>query len=179
MNKNYKKNFYLLRGIITLGLLLFSSMEKLEAQEVMSSAALTVAPTNNLPDQEFSLELIPLEGNHVNPEKCQETDAQSIHLLPGQKLVVTLYKKLLFYDEEKGATLGCDYGIQSDMKVNDWGSWDKWVLGCAPLDWKSSNSYGFYNNYCYQAGNGSGKVTLSFISETYPRYYASLQVIIE
>ena len=153
-------------------------MEKLEAQGEVSSSAMSVVLTKNLSDKEFSLELIPLEGNHVNPGKSQTIDAQAIHLLPGQKLVVTLNKKWLFYQQVGKVTLGTNYNVQSASRVDDWDGWENWAFDCTPLKCTGDSFNNFYNNYSYQAGNDSGKITISFISETYPRYYSSLQVII-
>lgn len=178
MNKNYRKNFYLLFGVVALGLLLVAPLEKLRAQAEVSNSGMGVAPTKNLPDKKISLELVQLEGKDVDLAKCHEIDAQSVHLLPGQKLVVTLNKKWLFYQQVGKATLGTNYNVQSALRVDDWDGWENWLLDRTPLECKSFSFYNFYNNYFYQAGNDSGKVTLSFISETYPRYYSSLHVII-
>ncbi|MBX9578584.1 MAG: hypothetical protein K2W97_08955 [Chthoniobacterales bacterium] len=179
MNKNHRGNMDLFMSVAALGFIFFSSMEKLEAQAEVSSCALIAAPTKIASDKKFSLELIPLEGNHVNSAKCQVMDAQSIHLLPGQKLVVTLNKKWLFYQQAGKGTLGTNYNVQSEIKVDDWDGWENWVLDCTPLKCTGSSFNNFYNIYSYQAGNDSGKATLSLISQTYPRYYSSLQVIID
>ena len=179
MNKNHRGNMDLFMSVAALGFIFFSSMEKLEAQAEVSSCALIAAPTKNLPDKKFSLELIPLEGNHVNVAKCHEIDAQSVHLLPGQKLVVTLNKKWLFYIQGEKGTLGTNYNVQSTMKIDDWDGWENWAFDFAPLKWTGSSFNNFYNIYSYQAGNDSGKATLSFISQTCPRYYSSLHVIID
>jgi hypothetical protein len=171
---------FLIRSVILLGFFfLLLNIAKLQAQENNEDNALIATSIDNLPDKKYSLCLIPLEGNHVNSAKCQKTDVQSTHLLPGQKLVVTLNKQWLFYRHEGKPTLGTNYNIQSGIKVDDWDGWENWMLDRVPLEWKGSISHDFYNNYSYQAGNESGKVTLSFISQTYPRYYSSLHIIID
>lgn len=179
MNQNNKNNFSILISIAVLGSLLSSLSEQVQAQEENGSCAMIVATTKNLPDKKFSLELIPLEGNHVNLAKCQEIDAQSIHLLPEQKLLVTLNKKWLFYQQAGNGTLGTNYNIQNDIKVDDWDGWENWAFDCTPLEWNGFSAHDFYNDYFYQAGDDSGKVTLSFISQTNPRYYSSLHIIID
>lgn len=167
-------------SVVALGLLMFSSMEKLEAQGEVSSSAMSVVLTKNLPNKECSLDLIPFEGDDVNLAKCHETDDQTIHLLPGQKLVVTINKKCLFYQQEGGKVKsGTNYNIQNSLTIDDWDGYENWMFDCAPFEWTNSIFSNFYNNYFYQAGNHSGKATLFFISQTYPRYYSSLQVIID
>lgn len=184
----FKAPFFNLLGAAVLSLLLFLPIEKLQAQEKISNYALVTTLSKDSSDKEFSLELIPLEGNYTNLVKCQITDAQSIHVLSGQKLIVTLNKKWLFYHQKGKAILGTNYDIQNSIKIDELGSSGNssfayfplnWLLKCTPLEYTGFNDNNFYNNYFYQANNISGQVTLSFISQTYPRYYSLLYVIVD
>lgn len=178
IKKNYREKVNLFVSVVALGLIFFSSQEKLQAQAEVSSGTLFAVIAKDLPDKKISLELTPLEGNHVNPEKCEETDAQSIYLQPGQKLVVTLNKKWLFYRQDGKAHFGTNYDIQSDLIIRNWNSWKYWMAGSAPVTESNFEENDFFNNYFYQAANHGGEAALSFISVTYPRYYSSLHIFI-
>ena len=166
-------------SVVVLEPLLVALLKKLKAQVEVSSGVMIVPAIENFPDKAFSLELIPLEGKDVDLATYHEIDAQSIHLLAGQKLIVTLHKKYLFYRQVGQTTPWTNYNVQNSLRVDDWNGWKNWVFDYIPLKCTGDSFNNFYNNCSYQAGNDSGKVTISFISETYPRYYSSLRVIID
>jgi len=186
----FKNTFYYMKKLnfLTLIAVAFSllGLSQLSAQQDPSQPVTVQDPGNsegpfglNKDHKEYSLELIPLEGNHVTPEKCKKIDAQTIHLQKGQKLTVKLNKKKLFYQQDGKFCFGTNYDVQSDLVIRNWNGWENWVAGSAPVTELGFKESDFCNSYFYHAASHGGEATLSFISITYPRYYSSLRVIVD
>lgn len=106
-------------------------------------------------------------------------------LAQGEELVVTLKKPYLNLEDCSEGILVEDRFLVSQEKESFcyWGplGWCfQWQLERAPFFQCVEKIFGRTDNvYCYKVAQGSGTINLSFISHTYPRYYASLHLHVE